>query len=132
MAAVAHGAGRGVARGVGAHRGPTSRGESVAASAERVCGVGAARAADRPPQLGADHVALVSALAQLPEAQRVAIVLHHLADLPVAQVAEETGASVSAVKQQLVRGRAALAGFLADSAPTASVVPAQVDRREGA
>ena len=85
-----------------------------------------------PAQVGADHVALVSALAQLPEAQRVAIVLHHLADLPVAQVAEETGASVSAVKQQLVRGRAALAGFLADSAPTASVVPAQVDRREGA
>ena len=41
-----------------------------------------------PAQVGADHVALVSALAQLPEAQRVAIVLHHLADLPVAQVAE--------------------------------------------
>ena len=84
------------------------------------------------PRVDADHVDLVSALARLPEAQRVAIVLHHLADLPVAQVAEETGASVSAVKQQLVRGRAALAGLLDDPAPIASVVPAQVHRREGA
>jgi RNA polymerase sigma-70 factor (ECF subfamily) len=84
------------------------------------------------PGVDADHVALVSALARLPEAQRVAIVLHHLADLPVAQVAEETGASVSAVKQQLVRGRAALSGLLADGAPNADTIPAHAHRREGA
>ena len=66
------------------------------------------------PELDPDHVALIGALATLPEAQRVAIVLHHLADLPVAQVAQETGVSASAVKQQLVRGRAALAQSLAD------------------
>ncbi len=65
-------------------------------------------------ELDADHVVLIAALATLPETQRVAIVLHHLADLPVAQVAQETGATVSAVKQQLVRGRAALAESLAD------------------
>ena len=64
--------------------------------------------------LGLEHVALVAALRQLPAKQRVAVVLHHLADLPVDQVAEETGASVAAVKQQLARGRAALGGFLAD------------------
>jgi RNA polymerase sigma-70 factor (ECF subfamily) len=75
------------------------------------------------PRVDADHVALVAALAALPEAQRVAIVLHHLADLPVAQVAAETGASVSAVKQQLVRGRTAMAGLLADSAPIAATIP---------
>jgi RNA polymerase sigma-70 factor (ECF subfamily) len=60
------------------------------------------------------HVALMAALGQLPRAQRLAIVLHHLADLPVEQVAEETGSSVSAVKKQLVRGRAALALHLSD------------------
>ncbi len=62
-----------------------------------------------------DHVALVAALRRLPEQQRVAIVLHHLADLPVEQVAAETGASTSAVKAQLVRGRTALAQLLASS-----------------
>jgi RNA polymerase sigma-70 factor (ECF subfamily) len=67
------------------------------------------------PELGADHVALVEALRRLPERQRVAVVLHHLADLTVEQVAAETGASVSAVKQQLSRGRRALAGLLDDT-----------------
>jgi RNA polymerase sigma-70 factor, ECF subfamily len=66
------------------------------------------------PGLEPERVALMTALGQLPQAQRVAIVLHHLADLPVERVAAETGASVSAVKQQLVRGRAALAVLLAD------------------
>jgi DNA-directed RNA polymerase specialized sigma24 family protein len=47
--------------------------------------------------------------------------LHHLADLPVELVAEETGASVSAVKQQLVRGRAGLAVLLADEPPSHAV-----------
>ena len=64
------------------------------------------------PALSADHLELVEALRALPEKQRVAVVLHHLVDLPVDQVAAETGASVSAVKQQLVRGRAALAARL--------------------
>lgn len=62
-----------------------------------------------------DHLALVAALRQLPERQRVAIVLHHLADLTVEQVAAETGASSSAVKAQLVRGRTALAELLGSS-----------------
>ena len=84
------------------------------------------------PAVDADHVALVSALAQLPEAQRLAIVLHHLADLSVVQVAAETGASVSAVKQQLVRGRAALAGLLAEGAPVTAPVPERAHRREDA
>jgi RNA polymerase sigma-70 factor (ECF subfamily) len=82
------------------------------------------------PELDPDHVALIAALATLPRAQRVSIVLHHLADLSVAQVAEETGASVSAVKQQLVRGRAALAGMLADDPPRAAPEPALVHGTE--
>jgi RNA polymerase sigma-70 factor (ECF subfamily) len=72
-------------------------------------------AADRPPLDGV-HVDLVNALRKLPAKQRTAVVLHHLADLSVEQVAVETGASVSAVKQQLVRGRAALAELLGEVA----------------
>lgn len=52
---------------------------------------------------------LVAALRRLPEAQRRAVVLHHLCDLSVEQVASETGAPVGTVKARLSRGRAALA-----------------------
>ena len=67
------------------------------------------------PELDGINVDLVKALKVLPDKQRVAIVLHHLVDLSVEQVAAETGASVSAVKAQLARGRAALAIFLSDN-----------------
>jgi RNA polymerase sigma-70 factor (sigma-E family) len=65
------------------------------------------------PGPGPDAVALVTALAQLPLAQRVTIVLHHLMDLPVADVARETGVPVGTVKARLARGRRALASLLA-------------------
>jgi RNA polymerase sigma-70 factor (ECF subfamily) len=55
-----------------------------------------------------DRVALVQALARLPEPQRRALVLHHLCDLSVQAVAEETGVSEGTVKARLARGRAAL------------------------
>jgi RNA polymerase sigma-70 factor (ECF subfamily) len=58
------------------------------------------------------HVAVVEALKQLPEAQRRALVLHHLADLPVQQVARELGVPEGTVKARLSRGRAALAALL--------------------
>ncbi len=66
----------------------------------------------RPP--GPERVALVAALQQLPEAQRRAIVLHHLCDLSVAQIAEETRAAEGTVKARLSRGRAALADLLTE------------------
>ncbi|WP_431958844.1 SigE family RNA polymerase sigma factor [Actinacidiphila sp. bgisy160] len=59
------------------------------------------------------HVVLVEALRRLPEAQRRAVVLHHLCDLPVEQVAAETGSPVGTVKVHLSRGRATLARLLA-------------------
>ena len=62
-----------------------------------------------------DRVALVAALQQLSEAQRTAVVLHHLCDLDVAAVARETGASVPAVKSQLSRGRQRLAVLLGET-----------------
>jgi len=60
------------------------------------------------------HVALVAALKQLPQAQRQALVLHHLADLPVHQVAREVGVPEGTIKARLSRGRAALAALLSD------------------
>lgn len=60
------------------------------------------------------HVALVAALRRLPEAQRRALVLHHIADLPVHAVAAELGVPEGTVKARLSRGRAALATLLDD------------------
>lgn len=66
------------------------------------------------PAVDESHVALVAALKQLPEAQRQALVLHHIADLPVQQVAAEVGVPEGTIKARLSRGRAALAALLAD------------------
>ena len=60
------------------------------------------------------RVALVAALRQLPEAQRQALVLHHIADLPVHAVAAEVGVPEGTIKARLSRGRAALAALLSD------------------
>jgi RNA polymerase sigma-70 factor (ECF subfamily) len=66
---------------------------------------------------------LWQALRALPSAQREAVVLHHLLDLGVGQVAELVGAPSGTVKARLARGRAALAARLADPAPGASGSP---------
>jgi RNA polymerase sigma-70 factor (ECF subfamily) len=58
------------------------------------------------------RVALVAALANLPESQRRALVLHHLCDLPIEAVAREVGAPAGTVKARLSRGRVALATLL--------------------
>jgi RNA polymerase sigma-70 factor (ECF subfamily) len=59
-----------------------------------------------------DRLALLAALRQLPAAQREAIALYHLADLPVAEVADTLGVPEGTVKARLARGRAALAVLL--------------------
>ncbi|MFF8316228.1 SigE family RNA polymerase sigma factor [Streptomyces bobili] len=68
---------------------------------------------DSTPGPGPERTALVAALRELPQAQRMAIVLHYLCDLSVEQVASETGAPVGTVKARLSRGRAELAKRLA-------------------
>jgi len=73
------------------------------------------RRAGPPPDLPGpdpDVMALTDALAQLPLAQRTALVLHHLLGLPVAEVAQEMGVPVGTVKARLSRGRRALAVLL--------------------
>ena len=54
------------------------------------------------------------ALRSLPAEQRRAVVLHHVACLPVEAIARETGVPVGTVKSRLSRGRAALAAHLGE------------------
>ena len=70
-----------------------------------------------PAEPDVTRVALARALRALPPEQRRAIVLHHLCDLSVADIALETGAPVGTVKARLSRGRAALAELLGDRVP---------------
>jgi RNA polymerase sigma-70 factor, ECF subfamily len=63
-----------------------------------------------------DRVALIEALRQVPAEQRRALVLYHVCDQSVAQIAAETGVPVGTVKARLARGRAALAPFLRETA----------------
>lgn len=74
-------------------------------------------ASPAPPQPNELRVALTRALQQLPAAQRRAIVLHHLCDLSVAEIALETGVPAGTVKARLSRGRAALGALLSDHLP---------------
>ncbi len=64
----------------------------------------------RPPD--ENTVALVTALRGIPEEQRKAIVLHHIAGRSVAEIAAETGVAEGTVKARLSRGRQALAQLL--------------------
>jgi RNA polymerase sigma-70 factor (ECF subfamily) len=84
----------------------------------RLLPVTAERPVDRHPDLDDDRLALVAALRQLPRAQREAIALHYLADLPIHEVAAATDSPVGTVKARLSRGRAALAELLADAPDT--------------
>lgn len=54
------------------------------------------------------RVDLARALAELPQRQRAAVVLHHVHDLPVVDVAERLGCAPATVKVHLHRARRAL------------------------
>lgn len=58
---------------------------------------------------------VVQALGRLPKGQRVAVVLHHVADYPVAEVARILGSNPAAVRMQLTRGRRRLRELLEGS-----------------
>lgn len=71
-----------------------------------------------PTAMAPDHVALVAALRKLPDKQRMAVVLHYIVDVPVAQIAREMGAAEGTVKSWLSRGRAALGAELGEPEQT--------------
>jgi RNA polymerase sigma-70 factor, ECF subfamily len=64
------------------------------------------------PPISIERVALAEALRTLPRSYRQVIVLHHLLELPVEQVARELGIPTGTVKGRLWRGRRALAARL--------------------
>jgi RNA polymerase sigma-70 factor, ECF subfamily len=64
---------------------------------------------------GPERVALLAALGTLPAAQRRAIVLRYLADLPIAEIAERERVAEGTVRSWLSRGRASLATQLKGS-----------------
>jgi RNA polymerase sigma-70 factor, ECF subfamily len=73
---------------------------------------------DPAPEIdGVAHLDLRDAMRTLPTAQREAIALHHLAGLPVQEVAATLGVPTGTVKARLARGRAALATRLGDTDP---------------
>lgn len=65
-------------------------------------------------ELSPNHVDLVSALRRLPAELREVVVLHHLADVPVGEVARTLGVPEGTVKARLVRGRDQLATHLSE------------------
>jgi len=70
---------------------------------------------DRAAGPGPDRVAFVEALRRVPAEQRRALVLYHLVDLTVEQIAAETGVRPGTVKARLSRGRAALMPHLRET-----------------
>ncbi|MFD0823107.1 RNA polymerase sigma factor [Micromonospora zhanjiangensis] len=71
------------------------------------------------PEISADHVELTDAVRRLPAQHCRALVLHYLADMPVAGIAELLGVREGTVKSWLFRGRHALAELLRDPAEPA-------------
>jgi len=69
------------------------------------------------PGLSPDYVAIITALRQIPLAQRQAIVLHHLVGLTVEEIARQGRLPAGTVKAQLARGRRALQPLLFDGQP---------------
>ncbi|NUT02949.1 MAG: sigma-70 family RNA polymerase sigma factor [Hamadaea sp.] len=84
----------------------------------------AARVGVVPPP-SEDTVLLTTALRQLPEPQRRALALHYLLDLPVGQIAAETGVPEGTVKSWLSRGRAGLAEALREESDAAKIPPVE-------
>jgi RNA polymerase sigma-70 factor, ECF subfamily len=77
------------------------------------------------PAASPDHVALVAALKLVPAKRRQALVMHYMADMTVAAIAEATGAKEGTVKSWLHRGRKELAALLTDEAAEAKPAKAK-------
>jgi RNA polymerase sigma-70 factor (ECF subfamily) len=58
------------------------------------------------------------ALSELPDAQRIALVLYHFEEMPYADIARRLNVSLAKVKIDIMRGRNALAKALAAERPT--------------
>jgi RNA polymerase sigma-70 factor, ECF subfamily len=84
------------------------------------------------PAATPDRVLLVSALQKLSRATRETIVLHHVADMSVHEVAETLGVPVGTVKARLSRGRALLADLIGERSSPAAEPTRRVPARRRA
>jgi RNA polymerase sigma-70 factor (ECF subfamily) len=66
------------------------------------------------------HVRVEQALGNLPEHQRVPLVLYHFEDLSYAEIAERLHVSLGKVKTDILRGRISMAAYLMRGAPDAA------------
>ncbi len=69
---------------------------------------------------GVRHSLIEEALHELPERQRLPLVLYHFEELSYEQIAEQLGVSLAKVKTDIFRSRAALAKLLAQRGVTAA------------
>lgn len=69
---------------------------------------------------GMRHGLIEEALQQLPDRQRLPLVLYHFEELSYEQIAEQLGVSLAKVKTDIFRSRAALAKVLAARGVTAA------------
>lgn len=69
---------------------------------------------------GMRHSLVEDALQQLPERQRLPLVLYHFEELSYEEIAERLGVSLAKVKTDIFRARAALAKLLAQRGVTAA------------
>jgi RNA polymerase sigma-70 factor (ECF subfamily) len=74
-----------------------------------------------------DRLTVERALAQLPEDQRVAVVLRDLADLDYEEIGEVLGIPIGTVRSRIFRGRAALADLLVERGRSTAVTTPQRD-----
>jgi len=68
-----------------------------------------------PVDVGPEHVAIVTALAQVDRELREVVVLHYLADLGTAEIASELSIPEGTVKSRLSRARGRLADLLSET-----------------
>ena len=80
-----------------------------------------AAAPEAVPGPSPDRVAFIEALRKVPAEQRRAIVLYHLCDLTIDQIAAETGVPAGTVKARLARGRTALMPHLRETAASTTI-----------
>jgi RNA polymerase sigma-70 factor (ECF subfamily) len=70
---------------------------------------------EHAPEPSPDRVALVRALATLPRLHRRAVVLYHLGNLSVAEIAAQEGVAEGTVRSWLTRARTALAAYFTET-----------------
>jgi RNA polymerase sigma-70 factor (ECF subfamily) len=93
------------------------RARNALAAARRSDDVRRTRDADEVAETSGDGVDIARALALLPVGQRQVVVLHHLLDQPVDEIASTLGVPVGTVKSRLSRARVALAPLLREESP---------------